>query len=50
MAKPPVNEKTSKQVASLASKALQKPSAITTKQIKTLAGSVLTQAPNKPKR
>jgi hypothetical protein len=41
------NERTSKEVASIASKALQKPSSITTKQIKTIAASVLTQAPNK---
>jgi hypothetical protein len=43
------NEQTSKQVASIASKALQKPSSITPKQIKTIAASVLTQAPNKKK-
>jgi len=43
------NEKTSSKVASLASKALQKPSSITPKQVKTLAASVLTQAPDKGK-
>lgn len=41
------NERTSKSVASLASKALKSPSSVTNKQIKTLAGSVLTQAPDR---
>jgi IS1 family transposase len=44
------NEKTSGKVASIASKALQKPSSVTPKQIKTLAASVLTQAPDKGRR
>ena len=44
------NEKTGSKVASLASKALQKPSSITTKQVKTLAASVLTQSPDKGKK
>ncbi|MEM7519150.1 MAG: hypothetical protein AAF368_19770 [Planctomycetota bacterium] len=43
------NEKTSKDVASLASKLLKDPKKATQKDIKTLAGSVLTQAPDKPK-
>jgi len=43
------NEKTSSKVASLASKALKDPSSVTKKQVKTLAASVLTQAPDKPK-
>lgn len=43
------NEKSSKAVASLASKVLKKPSSATNKEIKTLAASVLTQAPNKKK-
>ena len=43
------NEKTSARVASIASKALQgKP--ITRKEVKSLAASVLTQAPDKKKR
>ena len=40
-------ETTSSKVASIASKALQNPKSITPTQIKSLAGSVLTQAPNK---
>ena len=43
------NEKTSKDVASLAGKALKNPKDVTQKQVKTLAASVLTQAPDKPK-
>ncbi len=42
------NEQTSKKVASIASQALKTGQA-TPKQIKTLAASVLTQAPPKPK-
>lgn len=41
------NEKTSPNVATIASKGLQKPSALTPAQIKTLAASVLTQAADK---
>ncbi len=41
------NEKTSPRVAKLASKALRNPNS--SKITKTLAGSVLTQAPDKPK-
>ena len=46
------NEKTSAKVASIAAKVLQNPKAATPAQIKTLAASALTQAPNKspPKR
>lgn len=43
------NENTSKDVASLASKLLKDPSKATQKDIKRLAGSVLTQAPDKSK-
>ena len=43
-------EKTSKEVASLASKALKAPSKLTTAEIKKLAASVRTQAPDKPKK
>jgi hypothetical protein len=43
------NEKTSPAVARLASRAMQAPSTLTTKQIKTLAASVLTQAPDHKK-
>lgn len=42
------NEKTSKSVASIAGKLLQDPS--TTKEIKKVAASALTQAPNKKKK
>ncbi len=43
------NEKTSKGIARLASLGLRKPSTLTTAQIRKLAASALTQAPNKPK-
>lgn len=43
------NENTSKDVASLASKLLKDPSKATQNDIKRLAGSVLTQAPDKSK-
>jgi hypothetical protein len=43
------NDKTSPKVATLASKVLKDPSSATNKQIKTLAASVLTQAPDKKK-
>ena len=42
------NEKTSKRVAKIASKALRTGKA-TPQQVKALAGAVLTQAPDKPK-
>ena len=41
------NEKTSKSVASIASKGLQKPSSLTNKEIKKIAGSALTQTTGK---
>ena len=41
------NEKTSPAVAKIASQGLKAPSTLTTKQIKTLAASVLTQAADK---
>ncbi|NQV22181.1 MAG: hypothetical protein HQ511_12275 [Rhodospirillales bacterium] len=44
------NEKTSAEIASLAAKALKDPSSLTKKQVQKLAGSVLTQAPDKPKK
>ncbi len=43
-----INEQTSKSVASKASKILRSPSS--TKAMKSVAASALTQAPNKPKR
>jgi hypothetical protein len=43
------NEKTGKSVGSIASKGLQKPSSLTTKEIKTLAASALTQRPDHKK-
>lgn len=42
------NEKTSKRVATIAGKTLSDPNA--TKREKTLAASVLTQAPDKPQK
>lgn len=44
------DEKTSKNIASLASKALKNPSSLTSAEIKKLAGSALTQAPDKKKK
>jgi hypothetical protein len=44
------NEKTSKNVASIASKGLKNPGALTKKEIKTISASVLTQAPDKKKK
>jgi hypothetical protein len=41
------NEKTSERVASIAAKALRAPGKPTEAEIETLAGSVLTQAPDK---
>jgi hypothetical protein len=43
------NEKTSKVVASIASKGLKNPGSLTNTEIKKVSASVLTQAPNKPK-
>jgi hypothetical protein len=43
------NERSGSRMGKLASKILQKPSAATTKQIKSLAASVLTQRPDKKK-
>lgn len=40
------NEKTGKSPGSIASRALQKPSSVMNKEIKTLAASVLTQRPD----
>lgn len=44
-----VNEKSSKQVAKLAARALKKPESLTLDEIKILAASVLTQAPDRKK-
>lgn len=43
------NEKTSSRVSTIASKGLKKPSSLTPKEIKTIAGSVLTQTSDKKK-
>lgn len=40
------NEKTGKSVGSIASKGLQNPGSLSNKEIKTLAGSALTQRPD----
>jgi hypothetical protein len=48
--KPPRNEQSGTKVGSIASKALQNPRAVTLREIQALAGSVMTQRPNKPKR
>jgi hypothetical protein len=44
------NEKTSGKVAKIASQGLKAPSTLTSKQIKTLSGSVLTQTSDKKKK
>ena len=44
------NEKTSSNIASIASKGLKHPEALTKTEIKKLSGSVLTQAPDKTKK
>ncbi len=41
------NEKSSKELASLASRALRQPNTLNAREIKSLAASVLTQAPDK---
>lgn len=43
------NEKTSKSIGKLASKALRTPGSLTNKQIQKLGGSALTQRPNNAK-
>ena len=43
-------ETTSQRVASIASQALRDPSSVTKSQIKTIAASVLTQAPDNSKK
>lgn len=43
------NERTGKSVASIASKALKSPGSVTKPEIKRIAASALTQAPNKKK-
>jgi carnitine O-acetyltransferase len=43
------NEKTSKRIASLGGRALRDPGSLTLAEIRELGGSVLTQAPDKPK-
>lgn len=43
------NEHTSRKVAKIASQGLKSPKTLTSAQIKTLAASVLTQAPDKKK-
>ncbi|RKE73434.1 hypothetical protein [Pseudorhodoplanes sinuspersici] len=45
--KPSKGETTSNKVATIASKGLKTPSKLTNKEIKTIAASALTQAPNK---
>jgi hypothetical protein len=44
------NEKTSARVAAIASKALKNPASVTPDEIKELAASVLTQAPDQQKK
>ncbi len=44
------NEKTSGSVGSIASKGLKNPGSLTNKEIKSIAGSVLTQRPDQKKK
>jgi hypothetical protein len=44
------NEKTSPRVSKIASKGLKSPGSLTSKGVKTIAGSALTQAPDKRKK
>jgi len=46
----PKNEKSSSDVAKIASKGLKDPKSLTPKEIKSLSGSVLTQRPDRPKK
>jgi len=43
----PKDEKTSPRVATIASKALRTPEKVTKKEIRTLGGAALTEAPNR---
>jgi hypothetical protein len=43
------NEKTGKDVGSIAAKAMRDPGSLTNKEIRSLAASALTQRPDKPK-
>nr|WP_111300342.1 hypothetical protein [Paracoccus saliphilus] len=43
------NEKSGKDIASIASKAMRDPGSLTKGQIKSLGASALTQAPDRPK-
>lgn len=43
------NEKTSKNIGSIASKGLRNPNSLTNNEIKKISGSVLTQRPDKKK-
>ncbi len=45
-----VNEKTSARVAKIAAKAMKDPASVTKAEVKSMAASVLTQAPDKPKK
>ena len=46
----PSNEKTGKTIGSIASKGLKDPGSLSKGEIKSLAASALTQAPDKPAR
>ncbi|MBX9773656.1 MAG: hypothetical protein K2Y71_04505 [Xanthobacteraceae bacterium] len=50
MAKKPTNERTSKTVASIAARGLKRPGSLTNAEIRKIAGTALTQTPNKPKK
>jgi hypothetical protein len=49
MAKKPTNERTSKSIASIASRGVKNPETLTNAEIKKIAATALTQAPNKTK-
>jgi hypothetical protein len=44
------NEKTSKSIGSIASRGLRNPGSLTNKEIRKIAGTALTQRPDKKKR
>jgi hypothetical protein len=49
IAKKPTNERTSKSIASIVSRGLKNPETLTNAEIKKIAATALTQAPNKSK-
>ena len=48
--KSPRNERSGDDASSIAGRGLRDPASLTTREIKILSGSVLTQSPDKPKK